>query len=62
MAECERLPGAGKTNARYGHTVASKAIMQHKDIQPCQWGSSAMKKECASATVTSTQWSMNIST
>lgn len=57
----ERFADFGKVTARYGHTVASKAIKQDEDTQSQQWEGSAMIKECASVPDTLAQLFMNIS-
>lgn len=46
MDQQEWFSDFGKVSARFGHTVASKAIKQDEDIQSQQWEGFAVKKVC----------------
>lgn len=61
MDQQEWFADFGKVSARFGHTVASKAIKQDEDIQSQQWEGFAVTKECASVPGTLAQLFMNIS-
>lgn len=57
----QRFADFGRVTARYGYTVASKAIKQDEDILSKRREVSAMKKSCVSVPGTLGQLFMNIS-